>query len=70
MKNEELDPTWGKDPAVEKLSSQLHDIYQIEAHKRGDVRHPDKYEDLSEGTKEWDRVLARWILENFNAKTP
>ena len=48
---------------VEELSSILHGIYQKEAHRRGDVRHADRYEDLSEETKEWDRVLARWILE-------
>ena len=48
---------------VEELSSILHDIYQKEAHRRGDVRHNDDYNKLAESTKEWDRVLARWILE-------
>lgn len=50
---------------LEALSSRLHDIYQAEAHRRGDIRHPDRYEDLSEATKEWDRVLARWILRHW-----
>lgn len=50
---------------VEALSARLHDIYQKEAHRRGDVRHPDTYGDLSESTKEWDRVLARWIVEHW-----
>lgn len=50
---------------LEALSGRLHDIYQKEAHRRGDVRHADSYADLSEDTKEWDRVLARWILEHF-----
>lgn len=50
---------------VEALSSRLHDVYQLEAHRRGDVRHDDDYATLSEDTKEWDRVLARWILRNF-----
>jgi hypothetical protein len=50
---------------VERLSARLHDIYQKEAHRRGDVRHADAYDDLSEETKEWDRVLARWIIKHW-----
>lgn len=50
---------------VELLSARLHDIYQQEAHRRGDVRHADDYDDLAEETKEWDRVLARWILTHW-----
>lgn len=53
---------------IEALSSRSHDIYQKEAHRRGDVRHADIYADLSEPTKEWDRVLARWVLEHFEPR--
>lgn len=54
--------------AVEALSKILHDIYQKEAHRQedlgiGNVRHYDEYEKLSEPVKEFDRVLARYILE-------
>lgn len=50
---------------VEALSARLHDIYQAEAHRQGDVRHADAYEDLNEPTKERDRVLARWIIAHW-----
>lgn len=51
---------------LEKLSAELHDIYQKEAHRQevegiGPVRHYDEYEKLSEPVKEFDRVLARYI---------
>jgi hypothetical protein len=52
---------------LELLSARFHEVYQIEAHRRGDVRHADAYDDLSEATKEWDRVLARYVLANFTA---
>ena len=48
---------------IEQLASALHDIYQKEAKRQGDHRHFDKYEDLAESVKEYDRVLARYILE-------
>lgn len=35
----------------------------MEAKRQGDVRHKDKYQDLPENIKEFDRVLARFILE-------
>lgn len=54
------------DRVVEALSARLHEIYQAEAHRRGDVRHADAYEDLSDDTKEWDRVLARWIIRYWD----
>lgn len=54
--------------AVERLSAELHAIYQNEARRQagvGDdsVRHPDDYAALPEHTKEYDRVLARYILQ-------
>ena len=50
---------------IENLSSKFHEIYQIEAKRQGDVRHSDKYQDLSENIKEFDRVLARYVLKHF-----
>lgn len=50
------------DIALEDLSAQLHEVYQKEAKRQGDVRHPDKYSELREATKEYDRALARFIL--------
>lgn len=52
---------------IEARSSDAHDVYQKEAHRRGDVRHADAYADLSEATKEWDRVLVRWVLSTIEA---
>lgn len=52
-----------RDPKVEELSAKLHEIYQIEARRQGDVRHHDDYEALKENTKEFDRVLARYIID-------
>jgi len=56
------------DDDVESLSRKFHAIYQKEARRQagtGDdtVRHPDEYDDLPERTKEYDRVLARFVLE-------
>jgi hypothetical protein len=50
---------------VEKLSARLHDIHQKEAARQGDKRHHDSYDELSEPIKEFDRVLARWILKHW-----
>jgi len=52
---------------TEARSAEAHDVYQQEAHLRGDVRHADAYEDLSEDTKEWDRVLVRWVATAIRA---
>ncbi len=53
---------------VETLAEYLHAVYQQEARRQADrgedeVRHPDDYDALPEHTKEYDRVLARFILE-------
>ena len=45
------------------MSKIFHNIYQKEAKRQGDVRHADKYEDLPENIKEFDRVLARYVSE-------
>lgn len=47
---------------VETLAAKFHEIYQQEAKRQGDVRHKDAYGDLPENIKEFDRVLARYVL--------
>lgn len=47
---------------VEELSAKFHEIYMVEARRQGDVRHKDAYADLPENIKEFDRVLARYVL--------
>ena len=42
----------------ELLAAQVHAVYQKEARRQGDVRHPDNYEDLPENVKEFDRVIV------------
>ena len=53
---------------IEELSSKLHDVYMEESRKQGDVRHHDDYYKLKESTKEYDRVLARYILKNYTPR--
>jgi len=48
---------------VEDLAAKLHTLHQREAKRQGDVRHPDAYAQLAENTKEFHRVLARFILK-------
>jgi hypothetical protein len=50
---------------TEARSAEAHAAYQAEAHRRGDVRHHDNYDDLPDSTKEWDRVLVRWVRESI-----
>lgn len=59
--------------AVEKLSREFHAIYQKEARRQAgtgddEVRHPDDYDALEEHTKEYDRVLARYVLNLIQAE--
>ena len=54
---------WWND--VEARAAEAHAVYQTEARRRGDVRHKDAYEQLDEPTKEWDRVLVRWVARTF-----
>ena len=51
---------------IEKLSKDFHEIYMKEARRQGDVRLKDKYEDLTENVKEFDRVLAREVIKMIN----
>jgi hypothetical protein len=48
---------------VEELAARLHNVYQEEAKRQGDPRHADSYDLLPERIKEFDRVLARYILQ-------
>jgi hypothetical protein len=50
---------------MEELARQIHGVYQEEASRQGDVRHPEDYEDLEERFREYDRALARWIIDEF-----
>ena len=50
------------DEDVETLSAQFHDVYMIEANKQGNTRNKQNYNDLAENVKEYDRVLARYVL--------
>lgn len=47
---------------IEQLSAKLHDIYICEARRQDNTRHPAAYDALSEPVKEYDRVLARFIM--------
>jgi hypothetical protein len=53
---------------IEELARKFHEIYQIEAKRQGGSRHADSYDDLPENIKEFDRVLARYVLEHFVPK--
>lgn len=55
------------DGDIEKSSSEAHDAYQEEAHRRGDVRHPDLYEELKESTKEWDQNAKLYSEDGFDS---
>lgn len=48
---------------LETLAAELHWVYQREAKRQGDVRHQDNYEDLPENIKDFDRALAKFILD-------
>lgn len=50
---------------IETLAATFHGLYQREAKRQGDVRYSDSYAALSEHIKEFDRVLAAYVLEEF-----
>ena len=54
---------------VEVLSAQLHAIVQQEATREGDLRHSLAYADLPERTKDFHRVLARFIVKHVAPDT-
>jgi len=51
---------------VEEIAKAFHSVYQAEAIRQGDKRHPDDYESLSENVKEYDRVLVFHVLRAFD----
>lgn len=53
------------DRIEEALAREFHAVYQAEAKRQGDMRHADEYDDLPENVKEYDRVLARYVLERY-----
>lgn len=64
--------TLNQEEEVEAISRMLHAIYQAEAKRQAgegldSVRHPDEYDFLPDHTKEYDRVLARYILKREEA---
>ena len=48
---------------VERLARAIHSAYQDEARRQGDVRYSDDYDSLPENIKEYDRAIARLIIE-------
>lgn len=64
---ERLKPKSDYKDLVEVLSEKFHYIYQQEARRQGDMRHNDDYGELAENIKEFDRVLARYILKRDKA---
>jgi len=56
--------------ATEALAERFHLVYQDEARRQTDqdadsLRHPDEYSELAERTKDYDRALARFVLEQL-----
>lgn len=51
------------DPEIERLSAEVHALYQAEIKRQGrEERHNDDYYALPEDVKELDRVFVRWHL--------
>ena len=61
MSNEEV-------AAKEELAKRIHAVYQEVAGRLGDKRWTDDYDSLPEHIKEYDRAIARFILENYRRK--
>jgi len=51
---------------VEELAAIIHDLYLKEAGRQGSVIHEGRYKELPEDMKEFDRVIARYVLQNFH----
>jgi hypothetical protein len=55
---------------IEDLARTFHAVYQGQARRNAEAghekpRHPDAYDDLPEHVKEYDRALARYVLEQY-----
>ena len=50
---------------IETLAKRIHEVYQQEAKRQGDVRHSDDYDALDEKTKDFDRAIVRFILQDL-----
>jgi hypothetical protein len=64
-------PLEGSFPAAtEALAIRFHAVYQEEARRQAELgadelRYPDNYDDLPEHTKDYDRALAMFVLEQL-----
>ena len=47
---------------VEQMAKWFHAVYQTEARRQKDIRHSDFYDQLPENIKDYDRALARYVL--------
>lgn len=56
------------DDPIEQLARELHEVYQQEAKRQNDTMYPANYDELLERVKNYDRALARHVLENFVPK--
>lgn len=50
---------------VDNLAIELHSVYKKAAEKMGKNVIPEKWEDVSEEIKEFDRTISRYILDKF-----
>ena len=60
--------TVSEEMRLEALAYVIHRVYQAEAKRQGDVRHSDDYHALPENVKDYDRAIARFILDHFVEK--
>lgn len=51
---------------VEKIAKRFHEVYQEEAKRQGNIRHDDNYNKLPQNIKEFDRALAKFVLNKID----
>lgn len=59
---------WDDSEEVEEIAREIHKVYQETAKVLDDVRYPMGYDMLTEKMKEYDRAIARYIIENYEKK--